>query len=1740
MFSRFEPTYKGEVRSPMSKRSFYSLLSVAVAGVLLAIMLFPLSLFAHEEINDDGDLPIGHDGEDHVHYAENRTDSVRTFTSDDPEGAGIIWTVWGLDADDFTIDSGGVLRFVSPPDYENPTDRARIEKDSDGDTNVTGIGEGAVIGDDRNYQIIVSATEEWDGNDQTLPAKRSDRHLTVTVTNVDEDGEVTLTRRQPEVGEAITASLSDEDEGVTVGGWTWYRSKVDDPVEGDTTNHWTELSGADTATYIPQVPQAPAQAPTDVGRFLMVVVTYNDALNTGATTTTARMKSEHPVRAEVSGSASPDFGSNTGEREVSESLAVGDSVGDAFVATDADDTVLTYSLTATAAGTPNVNDVNYFDIDQATGQITVAQKLDADKIGDRDGNGIDETTGTAGEYVVVGTVVDPAGEDDTITITITAENANESPRVTGRNVLVVEENESTPQFALASLSPGEYIARDPEAGSIDQIADWDLTGADADDFVISGHSEPRYLNFVSAPDFENPTDSNGDNLYEVTIVAMDADPLGTGIGIGSIDVRVAVTNLNEDGEVVFTTGGEGYIDQPLVAEVRDEDDHGGDPGEPYQGVLIQTWQWARSNADNDAEFTDIDGATTNTYTPGQTDSGRFLQVTATYIDPLSADFDAGEIEDERVGTDSLRTESKITKNAVRIAPDPSGAPTFTDGGSTTREVAENKGPGAEVGKPVTANPPGSEILEYTLEGSDAKYFNIGLLTGQITVGGDEGEASTDPKLDHETKPSYSVTVVAKVQRGGSHQVDRISVTIEVTDVDELPIVTDEADTAEPPTQLPTTAPVSKTYAEIDEDGAPNTASVATFGGRDPEGNMIIWDVRGADASFFTIDGGVLKFRTSPDFENDRSKAGANTATPDAVVNDDIYSVLVRAIAARNPGVTGPAQDVEFIVNVTVGNVDEPGNIVLSRLQPELGAEITATLTDPDGGAPPVEFTWEVSNQPQSDLDSDSQWSPPAAGPSEGETFTPSDDDKGKLLRITAEYNDAAETDENDDNADDRDTLRVMTMYPVQAADTGRDTDGSPDFEVSMVERSVAENARVGARIAGPVTVGQGGTKLPGDRITYSLRAFDASNANDRSSGVDAPTAPDDDAAAFEIDQATGQITTAGRLNFEFMDDGTTARTGGKYVVVVQAVDPSGSITDTGVVEVSQPDQAADAPASGDAVVVVITATDVNDSPTVTGRPELTINENDNFVTTGIPQGADTENYYLDADEDALSGTDKWFLTGDDASEFLIVGPPEDAGGRWITFRDKPNFEKPTDADGDNVYKVTVVATDGRGGSAEFEVCIRVEDMNEAGEIALVDENGNAVGTPYLRGEITAVLTDEDGEIVTGPRWQWSRSRSESGTFINIDDDDVDATSDTYTPGTLDVGNYLQVTANYSDKFQAATPVVETTSFAVRSEPAPSGMPPMFKLSSGSDSVDFDVAENSPSGTYVGPLPNAEDDDTMSTALTYTLMGQDGKEGSGDAKYFALLTEDDDSDDTFEIVFPLQLVVKDPALRDGTGEGTDPDVVAIYDAVDLDHEEEPSLAFMLRASEGTGKDAQYADLVINITVADRNEAPSRPEVATGPVTPNEDPEFAAETATRTIAQGTAAGENIGVPITATDADTGDTLEYSLGGTDANSFAIDDVSGQLQTTAASEALAEGPYEVTVIARDGRGGEASVAVTITVGAAGSGTLLERYDANNDGIIDITEALVAIADFFAQPPQLSIGEALEIVALYFDGLNS
>ena len=67
----------------------------------------------------------------------------------------------------------------------------------------------------------------------------------------------------------------------------------------------------------------------------------------------------------------------------------------------------------------------------------------------------------------------------------------------------------------------------------------------------------------------------------------------------------------------------------------------------------------------------------------------------------------------------------------------------------------------------------------------------------------------------------------------------------------------------------------------------------------------------------------------------------------------------------------------------------------------------------------------------------------------------------------------------------------------------------------------------------------------------------------------------------------------------------------------------------------------------------------------------------------------------------------------------------------------------------------------------------------------------------------------------------------------------------------------------------------------------------------------------------------------------------------------------------------------------------------------------------------------------------------------PPTPNQPPVFSeGASTTRSLAENTGAGQNIGNPISATDGD-GDRLTYSLEGRDASSFTIISGSGQLRT-------------------------------------------------------------------------------------------
>ena len=153
-----------------------------------------------------------------------------------------------------------------------------------------------------------------------------------------------------------------------------------------------------------------------------------------------------------------------------------------------------------------------------------------------------------------------------------------------------------------------------------------------------------------------------------------------------------------------------------------------------------------------------------------------------------------------------------------------------------------------------------------------------------------------------------------------------------------------------------------------------------------------------------------------------------------------------------------------------------------------------------------------------------------------------------------------------------------------------------------------------------------------------------------------------------------------------------------------------------------------------------------------------------------------------------------------------------------------------------------------------------------------------------------------------------------------------------------------------------------------------------------------------------------------------------------------------------------------------------------------------------------------------------------EVTVTDVVENVAPEFAADTAYRRVEENTAAGENISAPVAATDADEGDTLNYALGGADADSFSIYASTGQLMTKAELDYETKSSYTVEVTVTDAAGESDTIMVTINITDMG---LDNAYDANENGEIDTDEILEAIGDYFNG--SITLEEILAVIGFYF-----
>ena len=76
-------------------------------------------------------------------------------------------------------------------------------------------------------------------------------------------------------------------------------------------------------------------------------------------------------------------------------------------------------------------------------------------------------------------------------------------------------------------------------------------------------------------------------------------------------------------------------------------------------------------------------------------------------------------------------------------------------------------------------------------------------------------------------------------------------------------------------------------------------------------------------------------------------------------------------------------------------------------------------------------------------------------------------------------------------------------------------------------------------------------------------------------------------------------------------------------------------------------------------------------------------------------------------------------------------PDATTGARALTFKNSPNFESPTDANQDNAYKVTIIATDKKSLIGTRDVTVTVRNLDEVGTVSL------STIQPGIGQEITA-------------------------------------------------------------------------------------------------------------------------------------------------------------------------------------------------------------------------------------------------------------------------------------------------------------------------------------------------------------------------------------------------------------------
>ena len=824
-----------------------------------------------------------------------------------------------------------------------------------------------------------------------------------------------------------------------------------------------------------------------------------------------------------------------------------------------------------------------------------------------------------------------------------------------------------------------------------------------------------------------------------------------------------------------------------------------------------------------------------------------------------------------------------------------------------------------------------------------------------------------------------------------------------------------------------------------------TSPVATFTATDPEGvTPIHWSLLPAETNVEAIEG--LENGDDIDFASfkiDQSGVLSFKSSPNYEApagGDDNNATNTYRAVVRASDGT---ENDYYKVIVTVTNVDEPGKVTLNVDPDGAGSIIFSPamgLLQFRAGA----IVTAVVTDPEGATSISYKWYRSSSRSATGTEISGTPTDGTYSVSDSPSNNDVASY------------IRVAATYRENATSSpktvsfvsenpvlGARANNPPMFASGTVNRRIAENATAGDPVGGPITA----SDSDGDILTYSLSG--------------------DAADSFALNTATGQLTV--KAGADLNRDGAAADT---RSVMVTVNDPSGSSTPI-------------------TTTVTITISDVNEAPEFADDSlrVATIVENADTLTIGNYIATDPE---LDGITLSLMGTD--------AGSFELTG----ADNNTLAFKASPDFDMPGDENRDNVYEVTVRASDG-GNNTDLKVAVKVTDVDEDGSVTLSSQDAQ-IGVA-----LTATLKDDDGGVpnaaqFTDQKWTWHRLPT-GQSAADVDDDNAiaGATSSTYTPTSADSGMLLAAMVSYTDRHGMKTETSTTVTRAVRA--AATNQAPKFTDGASTFRI---VAENAA----------ADDADATADDVGSVIFATDGNE---DALAYTLSGADAAF---FEVLFASNDETTTDVNEAGHAQ------IQVKSGTKLDYETRSSYTVTLTANDGSGGSTATATITVNIYVTDMDEAPT---IMVGDVSADlsisgqASPVYA-ENGTAPVATYMLAGTNAA------------SATWSLEGDDAGDFTIS--GGMLRFVSSpdfempADANGDNVYMVTVKASEGTDMD-TLEVTVTVTDEDDAVvvldLLDRYDNDDSGHIDLGEAVQAVRDY--QSGDITLAEAVQVIRLYQAG---